>query len=819
MNAAATPVNLSSNPRLNLVQSPHKRRWAWELVCVLAAYLFAGEIGLAVPFTSGNVSPLWPPAGVALAAMIVFGYRIWPAVALGAFLVNFFTDIPHVAAAGIAVGNTVGPLCGTFLLRQLPSFHRSLTRLRDVLGLSICGALCGGAVSATVGAGALFLTGANAWSGFGSAWLMWCFGDGLGVLIVTPLVLTFTRLTSMRQRRHLLELVCLLLGAVVSALVIFDPRLGSTRADAFAFGIFPFVLWGAIRFEAPGAAMVSFLISAVALWGTAHGFGPFIKGNSLQNATLLQSFLGVTSLSGVVLAAVIAERAELIRRQSTREALAQSEKNYRGIVETACEGIWKVNAKFETSFVNGRMAAMLGYTVLEMLGRPVFDFLFESDIEQKWSELQRRLRGVSEQVETRFRKNDGTVFWARVATSPLFAENGQFEGALAMVSDITEQKRAENEERRWREKINLLSRAVEQTEDSIVITDREGTIEYVNPAFEVTTGYAREEAIGKTPRILKSTLHDQEFYSRLWSQLLGGEAFRGTLVNRRKSGELFWAEQTITPIRNDEDQITHFVSVLKDITELHKRQEHEFQLQLARDLQQRFYSPVVSVPGVDLGVSAHLADETGGDYVDIIPVGPDSMFLLVGDASGHGISAAILIALARAYVRAFVLIGMDTGQVLTKVNQMLVDDLRKVFRVENNWFVTLLLVHLDLGKQMLSYASAGHPPGFLLSASGTVDHVLASTGIPLGLFKDTRFASSVLSLEPAHLLLLMTDGATDATNEAGEECGSQRLVDHALRHANQSAQLIADGIYSAVRDFAGKRAADDDLSVMVVKTE
>lgn len=307
MNATPSTAYSSSETRLNLLQSPSKHRWIWELACVLAAYLLAGEIGLAVPFTSGNVSPLWPPAGVALAAMIVFGYRIWPAVAVGAFIVNFFTEIPHVAAVGIALGNTVGPLCGAWLLRQLPSFQPSLNRLRDVLGMSICGALCGSALSATLGAGVLFLTGANAWSGFASASLMWWIGDALGVLIVTPLVLTFTRLMSIREGRRLVELACLLLGAVGSALVIFDPRLGLMRADAFAFGVFPFVLWGAIRFETPGAAIVSFLISAVAVWGTAHGFGPFIKGNSLQNATLLQSFLGVTSVSGVVVAAVIAE--------------------------------------------------------------------------------------------------------------------------------------------------------------------------------------------------------------------------------------------------------------------------------------------------------------------------------------------------------------------------------------------------------------------------------------------------------------------------------------------------------------------------------
>lgn len=220
-----------------------KHRRILELVGVLAAYMLAGEIGLTVPFTSGNVSPLWPPAGVALASMLLFGYRVWPAVALAAFTVNFFTPIPHLAALGIAFGNTAGPLCGAWLLRRLPDFQTSLTRLRDVFRLSIYGALCGTAVSATVGAAVLFLSGVNAWSSFRAAWMMWWLGDAMGVFTVTPLMLTFTLLISIRGRGRLFEFACLLFGAALGALAIFDPRLGFMRSDVFAIGIFPFVLW------------------------------------------------------------------------------------------------------------------------------------------------------------------------------------------------------------------------------------------------------------------------------------------------------------------------------------------------------------------------------------------------------------------------------------------------------------------------------------------------------------------------------------------------------------------------------------------------
>ena len=814
MNAAARTAYSTSETLLNLFQSHRKRRRTWELVCVLAAYLLAGEIGLAVPFTSGNVSPLWPPAGVALAAMLIFGYRIWPAVALGAFIVNFFTAIPHVAAAGIALGNTVGPLCGAWFLRQLPRFQPSLTRLRDVLGMSILGALCGTAVSATVGAGVLFLTGVNAWSGFASAWLMWWLGDAMGVLIVTPLVLTFTRLMSIREDRRGFEFACLLLGAAGSALVIFDPRLGLMRAGMFAFGVFPFVLWGAMRFETAGAAVVSFLISAIAVWGTARGFGPFIKGNALQNATLLQSFLGVTSVSGMILAAVIAERAQLIREQSAHEALERSEKSYRGIVETAYEGIWKVDTNFITSFVNGRMAELLGHTAEEMLGRPLFDFLFESDIEQKRSELQRRQWGVSEQLETRYRKKDGSVLWARVATSPIIGEDGRFEGALAMISDITEQKRTEAEGRRSRETISLLSRAVEQTADSVVITDPRGTIEYVNPAFEATTGYGRAEALGKTPGILKSGLHDKEFYGRLWDQILRGEAFRGTLVNRKKSGELYWTEQTITPIKDSAGVITHFVSVLKDITALRNIQEQEFHMALAQELQQRYYNTTASLPGFDIAAAAYPADKTGGDYFDFIPQLDGSLYIVVADIAGHGFGSALVMAQVRASLRAYATMVPDISSLLNCVNRSLTGTLG------GNRFVTMFLGRIDPQKRSLEYASAGHESGYLLHSSGDIGAVLASTAVPLGIFPDQQFYSSpVVPLEHGDTILLLTDGITESEDVNGAVFGTAGALDFIRCQQQSTPGELVQGLYRAARTFAGGAPQLDDITSVICKVE
>jgi PAS domain S-box-containing protein len=152
---------------------------------------------------------------------------------------------------------------------------------------------------------------------------------------------------------------------------------------------------------------------------------------------------------------------------------------------------------------------------------------------------------------------------------------GMVSGGIVIFHDFTQGRNA-------LQSFVLLSRVVEQTAESVVLTDTQGIVPYVNPAFEATTGYSRDEALGKTPRFLRSGLHDAEFYRQMWAQFAHGLAFKAMVINRKKTGELFWAQQTITSIPDESRHLTHFVSVSQDITELRKKQEQEFQLQLAR---------------------------------------------------------------------------------------------------------------------------------------------------------------------------------------------------------------------------------------------
>ena len=397
--------------------------------------------------------------------------------------------------------------------------------------------------------------------------------------------------------------------------------------------------------------------------------------------------------------------------------------------------------------------------------------------------------------------------WIRVNAWPLKDSAGRISGAVMLFHDFTSGREAV-------QSFILLSRVVEQTADSVMVTDTQGVIQYVNPAFQAITGYTREEAMGKTPRILKSGLHDAEFYRQMWAQFAQGLPFKGMVINRKKTGELFWAQQTITSMRDECGHPTHFVSISQDITELRKKQEQEFQLQLARDVQQRFYAASPVIAGFEIAGSTHPADETGGDYFDFVPMADGSLLIAVADAKGHGFSSALVMTLTRAYVRCFAALQLEPGDILARANQMLLKDL------EHGHFVTLFLARLNPDRRTLSYVSAGHVPGFVLLDSGSVKCTLDSTGPPLALFPGSKFtAQPATQLDPGEIVVFLTDGVSEATTPDGHEFGTQRVLDYVQAHKHETAPKIADGIYHSAREFVQGDPQDDDITSVIIKAD
>ena len=399
---------------------------------------------------------------------------------------------------------------------------------------------------------------------------------------------------------------------------------------------------------------------------------------------------------------------------------------------------------------------------------------------------------------------DGT--WISVNGGPLRGEGGEVVGGVIVFRDVTAYRRS-------KDLVRLFSEAIEKTTDSVFITDTNAVIEHVNPAFEATTGYSREEAIGRRASILKSGWQDPAFYQTLWARILSGEVHSATPINRRKDGSVFHAEQTITPVRDEAGSITNFVSVMRDVTERKRAQQRDVEMRLARTVQQKLYPDAAPrLAGFDLAGAAFPADQTCGDYYDFLPMADGRLGLAVGDVSGHGFAAALLMAETRAYLRSLARTTTDLGEVLGALNAFLFED------TEGERFVTLMVALLDPVRRTLVYASAGHIQGYVLDGSGATKHVLDSTGLPLGLFGDAEFQPGPeLSLEKGDLLLLLTDGAAETQRRDGEFYETARVLEAVAEAREDDAAQIVRRLHAAVLAFAPGEPQRDDVTAVVCR--
>lgn len=424
--------------------------------------------------------------------------------------------------------------------------------------------------------------------------------------------------------------------------------------------------------------------------------------------------------------------------------------------------------------------------------------------------LTRAIRGEEVRDVEVFVRNQGRPdgAWVSVNGAPILDEDGSPLGGVVVFRDITRHKIAEALALR-------LASAVEQTADTVMITDRTGKIEYVNPAFERTTGYSIQEVLGRTPRLLKSGVQGPEYYRALWNTILGGDSFQGTAVNRKKDGNLYYAEQSITPMTDGEGQISHFVSVLKDMTDRRMLQEREVEMQVASRVQRMLFPDgPPRREGYDIAGAVFSAQATCGDYYDFVPMRSESLGVVVADVCGHGIGPALVMMETRAWVHSLSRTCTDPAVILEELNEVLYDDL------EDRSFVTMILVHLDHRNGRLMYASAGHPEGYIVSESGEVRRTLEATGIPLGMFRNRRYSlCDDLVLGQGELLVLVTDGILESEGPDTTFFGPERLLEVVRHNRQRPAREIVHLVQSATRDFVQGKPQVDDNSIVICKRD
>lgn len=321
---------------------------------VLAAvYFIAGRFGLTLAFLQESATAVWPPTGLALAAILLFGWRLLPGVFAGAFFVNITTNGSLAVVLGIAVGNTLEAAAGGWLALKFAGGVQAFQRAGTTLRFVACATLPATMVSASIGVLSLCLGGFATWDKFTSIWLTWWLGDFVSALIITPLLITWTaRQSNISLRKHLPELG-LLTGTLlfVSGLVFENWSSVETERFPFDFLLIPGLLWAAYRFEQRGAASASFLVSAIAIFGTLKGLGPFAVTDRNTALLLLQGFMGTITVTSLVLAALVSER-----RLSD-----ESRRLYQQIFLNSIDGIAVIRPDGSYLEQNSSHLQMLGY--------------------------------------------------------------------------------------------------------------------------------------------------------------------------------------------------------------------------------------------------------------------------------------------------------------------------------------------------------------------------------------------------------------------------------------------------------------------------
>jgi signal transduction histidine kinase len=270
------------------------------VACVAVAYLIGARLGLQLAFANRNVTAVWPPTGIAVAALVLFGLRALPGVAIGAFLANLTNGAGLEAAALITVGNTLAPLIAGLLLTRALAMRHDLARVRDVTALVAVG-LVAMTLSATLGTTALLISGGLSPGSYGATWTTWWIGDSMGVVLFAPflLLVASTRRLPRLSRSRWLEaavLLLVLIGASAGAFVSHFP---------LTYLIFPPVIWAAVRFSRLGAATAVVIASSIAIAATVRGGGPYVASLSVTGSLVaLQTLNGCVALIALVLATV-----------------------------------------------------------------------------------------------------------------------------------------------------------------------------------------------------------------------------------------------------------------------------------------------------------------------------------------------------------------------------------------------------------------------------------------------------------------------------------------------------------------------------------
>jgi len=466
------PQSFPDATRLRPRSSPVSR--ALEVLVVAILYYAAARLGLLMAFDKTNASPVWPPSGIAFAAVLLRGYRVWPGIMLGAFLANVVVFIGNHAAdvftivavsSVIGLGNTLEAIVGRALLDRLIG---PFTRAEDIFTFTTI-ALVACSVGSSIGPAAIALAGIAPSAGYETIWFTWWLGDAAGVLLVAPLLVTWSAQPqlgwTLGQR---IEAALLFLSLLIGVHIGFGGWLLDRAAHyPLTFVPLPWLVWAAFRFGPREAATAAALTSGIAVWDTVNGLGPFARETVNESLLLVQAFVAVVTVTILTMAALVGERrdaqASLRKDHDTletavdkrtrvlwqvNERLRESESRYQLLAENVTDVIFVYDLDLRPIYVSPSVTRLRGYSVEEAMAQRFEDHLAPASAALARKTLAEVLATPrdgreSRTLELEVTRGDGSIVWTETHVSLLRDAHGRPNGIIGVARDITERKLAE----------------------------------------------------------------------------------------------------------------------------------------------------------------------------------------------------------------------------------------------------------------------------------------------------------------------------------------------------------------------------------------
>ncbi|HOZ42984.1 MAG TPA: SpoIIE family protein phosphatase [Methanoculleus sp.] len=573
----------------------------------------------------------------------------------------------------------------------------------------------------------------------------------------------------------------------------------------------------------------------------------FVPGFRPGGAVLWAKASPLYDQDGNVVAAIETIR-DITDRRRAAEDMARISRQMAEIIDFLPDATLAIDIEEKVIAWNRAMETLTGVPAKEMLGKGRYEyavpfygvqkpilanliFMADAEIKERYDTVERIGDNLVVDIFVPGFRPGGAVLWAKA--SPLYDQDGNVVAAIETIRDITDRKRAEQEIVRSR---RSLADIIDFLPDATFAIDREGTVITWNREMEKLTGIPAASMIGRgdheyslpfyrdrRPMLANLVFIPDAELESLYThvQREGNVLVVDTFIpgQEGRPGRFFWAKAS--PLYDPEGTVTGAIESIRDITERREMEgrlaRSNAELQIAADIQMSFMPKVLPrIAGFDIAARAIMAKEVGGDFFDVIPfeivaLDKGTLGLLIADVSGKGVPAALFMALSRIVVRVNALWHPDPAQAIYDANNIIAGD------AKSGMFVTLFFGRLREKDRTLTYVNAGHnPPVVFRSKTGVLEE-LPATGIILGAFENQDYFSRSLVIEPDDVVVMYTDGVTEAIDARDEPFGVPRLNAIIRENARLPAQGILDRILSDLHEFTGDTPQFDDITLLVIK--